>query len=1700
MQQFSNNKYSILFVHSDHPLSPTGIQSGAENATRALAKAFVQKGYTVNFAAIINQEEVVVDGVHYWDLGEEYAVNKALRRQSNLGPYVLIAACRGLAILQSLDDPMCKARIFAAHDPTSSAVGVKPKILSKSVDKIVCVSNAQANLFIDEGADKEKIAIIPNGVDKTIFCHTLKNYSHKRLIFSGAIVPDKGLDILLNAFSMLRHRVKEVTLDVYGSASLWNREDYLKTETIELPGVTFHGKVSQRELAKGFQEASVCIIPSRWFDSFPLTSLEAQACGCPVVAFNVGGIRETLVQNETGILVHSITPEALAEEIYTLLTNPGLFESMSKKAVQFASNHSWEHIAKRYEKIVYAIPENAAHSNTLTKITNETKEKSSLFSPSERYKVGIVTTWNQPCGLAGVAAFLTKHLHEDEYTICAEKTDTIITSSDASNVIRVWSREDGNYEELLKALLENECTVIHFNCHTRFFHNPQFTVFLKELQKRHIGTIFHLHSTYTFDESLKNLIQCIDAFIVHTLQNRLELIAHGVDPEKIRVIPLGVPEFSKITSLERKTIRQELGVDDDTKLLFTFGFLQAHKGLDGMIDVVNFLKPQWKVKGYISGTLREDDEHSQQYVKLIKKYCQEKNVEKEITIDIRYQSDETLVRLVQASDLVMLNYHSQHFESSGVAAMIIGLGTPVITSLAPPFITLEDAAWKITSGYPPTLSSYAVLSNNRLQKELIARADEYAAQNSWKNISKHYKALYQCYSKQYNTYHSVVKEELYTDTQNNFEPITEKIKNEVIPGTELKNRNNNITLNNKGTVMGKNVIRVLMQVRSNVWTHPGGDSVLVDNFATQLRNRNIFVTIDTDNKLDPAQYDIVHLFNFALPEMLRNQAEKAYQKGVPYVVTPLAEDAPKFLNQSFYAFEKLIQWVQRGQQEALDFRKQFQNTLIQPSLPFDNKWVVERAACIMACGEVEKSTILKSYGNFNNIELVHFGFDRQISQDDNAFSKEIGLKDYVLCVGRIEHRKNQLMLLKALEDVGIPVVLAGSNFSYQQDYLAAVNKFQRRGVTKIVGRLSAEMLASAYRGAKVHVLPSWYELPGLVTLEAAWNGCNVVATTNGTIEDYIGNDGFYCEPHDEYSIRNAVLAAYHGDNKTQKMQQRLECFTWENSAQKIHELYQNVLKGRQLQNEIDVNEETTLAMKNKSDEREEKQTLQTLKTVNMPIQESIQVNSMQQENSLKDISKEPKLTFYDGNAEVIEYQECIEKADFHAKQGDFVKAHEMYDTALQYSKNNTRVYRNKAATYLAEGFSKEAREWFQKALSIDSEDIRSLSGLGMTEMMEGHFDFAYTFLLRSLKKDYKHLPTLYKFIECCYTVSRFDDLGFLLEEYVKSNPSDNEMRFCLAGCLYKQNKRVRSRSEVSIILNNNPMHSGALQLSELLEKDFSSAGNALSMHQNTSTSLNEKRLETAHNNTEQYQSTVANVNMPFTTNDEALVRLEEERLRKNYDTVIRGCHELMSREIIRPDQRELAQLILAECYLQMGNDIESKNLFTLVLEKNPVSTRCICGLASHAAAAGAWSDAESLFERALFIDKQSDRALAGLGMCAQWIKDEQRAWDLYMKALALNSENMQALFGIIELGYKMGMLREVETSISNYLELHPANLDLIYALAGCYFAQEKIEEAKLEVEKIRLFEPHNRKAAELDSLIANREKTDKNEINRSGVL
>ncbi len=193
-----------------------------------------------------------------------------------------------------------------------------------------------------------QIEIIPCGTDTNNFRltskidarHKLKFDSHEKIIlYVGRFDPRKGIETLVKACALLKERnLKNIKLIIVGgsSAHMPDGDERKRIEKIvdELgmrDFTLFAGRIGHDILPLYYTAADVCVIPSH-YEPFGLVAIEAMACGLPVVASNVGGLKFTIIPEETGLLVKPQDTEAFSEGIERILFDELWARKMRKLA------------------------------------------------------------------------------------------------------------------------------------------------------------------------------------------------------------------------------------------------------------------------------------------------------------------------------------------------------------------------------------------------------------------------------------------------------------------------------------------------------------------------------------------------------------------------------------------------------------------------------------------------------------------------------------------------------------------------------------------------------------------------------------------------------------------------------------------------------------------------------------------------------------------------------------------------------------------------------------------------------------------------------------------------------------------------------------------------------------------------------------------------------------------------------------------------------------------------------------------------------------------------------------------------------------------------------------------------------------------------------------------------------------------------
>lgn len=366
-------------------------------------------------------------------------------------------------------------------------------------------------------------------------------------------------------------------------------------------------------------------------------------------------------------------------------------------------------------------------------------------------------------------------------------------------------------------------------------------------------------------------------------------------------------------------------------------------------------------------------------------------------------------------------------------------------------------------------------------------------------------------------------------------------------------------------------MKILLQGRLDLLSRYGGDTHLILSLQKELSKSGLRCNVGSSTKADVAHYDLIHFFGIMRIHDLYPYFLRARRQHKKIIVTPIYEDLAyldRFGRSGWEQIAKIVpndvKEFAKGLLRGFKDSTQLKFALLQLIAPYSRqqKNLLKYSNLIISTSYGESILIQKKFSlSKSKFDIIPIGIDSKSSEGHkDKFVAKYKLKNFVLCVGRIEPKKNQLALIDALDNTKIPLVFIGSESPYHRSYVKIfLKKIRGNPQVRYLGMLDRTMLLSTYAAAKVHVLPSWFEAPGITSMEAAVNGCNIVTTEKGYAKEYFGDFVWYCNPQDVNSIRKAVLKAYGSSINTELKELILQKYAWEKIAPQIIEAYSKAL-------------------------------------------------------------------------------------------------------------------------------------------------------------------------------------------------------------------------------------------------------------------------------------------------------------------------------------------------------------------------------------------------------------------------------------------------------------------------------------------------------------------------------------------------------------
>lgn len=359
----------ILALNWRDPHNPEA--GGAEIHLHEILKRAVAAGHEVIHVSHAIQwlpEKEVIDGVQIHRHGDWYSYNFTLKKY-----------CQSLD-LDSFDliiEDICKVPVFSpkwSKTPVLAIVphlfgttayrevsffkalyvnmleALIPKVYTKS--NFVAISDSTKHDLVRRGIPANQISVIPCGIDTNFYKQdpSIPIEPHS-LLFVGRLKKYKGVQHLLKAMKILQGKNIHTKLTVIGEGDYSHSLKLLVGKLQLQDDVSFEGFISQEDKLRFLQKAYIAVFPSAK-EGWGLTVIEANCCGTPVVASDSDGLRDSVQNGKTGILVKHEDSNALALALEQILTNPEQREQFSKNALVWAKTFNWDLTGERMLKVM----------------------------------------------------------------------------------------------------------------------------------------------------------------------------------------------------------------------------------------------------------------------------------------------------------------------------------------------------------------------------------------------------------------------------------------------------------------------------------------------------------------------------------------------------------------------------------------------------------------------------------------------------------------------------------------------------------------------------------------------------------------------------------------------------------------------------------------------------------------------------------------------------------------------------------------------------------------------------------------------------------------------------------------------------------------------------------------------------------------------------------------------------------------------------------------------------------------------------------------------------------------------------------------------------------------------------------------------------------------------------------------------------
>lgn len=368
-------------------------------------------------------------------------------------------------------------------------------------------------------------------------------------------------------------------------------------------------------------------------------------------------------------------------------------------------------------------------------------------------------------------------------------------------------------------------------------------------------------------------------------------------------------------------------------------------------------------------------------------------------------------------------------------------------------------------------------------------------------------------------------------------------------------------------------LNILFVARPDLEKKLGGDTVQLHCTKRELEKFGHHIHVlqpshDNDREFDRrlSSYDLIHFFNLSLSHQYSGILRAALVQSIPRVLSPIFWDMREYdaKGRSIGMYKQIVLRA-AALFPISPVKKKLSSRL--KSMAFNPFYVrvlgdtLSRCSLLLPNSAAEQKCIESTFQTSIPSTVVLNGA-RTLDTPHAELPFELPSK-FILNVGRIEYRKNQLNLIRACVGLDLPIVCVGEiNRTEISYWIACQNEARRFKVWLLhIPNQPFSIIRALYSRALLHIQPSWFETPGLASLEAAAAGCPVICTEVGSAKEYFGSYALYCHPDNPRSIRSAIDQMLRRSvDRSSMMNFISRTYTWQKAGQKTNDAYLSLVQ------------------------------------------------------------------------------------------------------------------------------------------------------------------------------------------------------------------------------------------------------------------------------------------------------------------------------------------------------------------------------------------------------------------------------------------------------------------------------------------------------------------------------------------------------------